>query len=468
MAAILIIDDDQSIGRLLSAMVDEMGHVAVARYNCRDGLAEVLSRPYDVVFLDVNLPDGSGLDLLPRVRKTNSSPEVIIITGQGDPDGAELAIKNGAWDYVQKPLLPGKIRLPLQRVIQYREGLAQRRTASVALKRMDIAGNSTSLKLCLDQLAQSAGDNTNVLITGETGTGKELFARAIHDNSPWSENNFVVVDCTVLPEKLIESALFGHRKGAFTGADRSQVGMIKQADGGSLFLDEIGELPLFMQKAFLRVLQERRFRPVGGEKELRSDFRLVAATNRDLDAMVRSGQFRSDLLYRVKAQMIKLPPLRERREDIKEIASFHIARFCERQQVGAKGYSPEFMDALISYDWPGNVRELVNTIETALSAARHDVVLSIVHLPMHIRIQLARAAVEKHPDASTIPDLPSKPPGEFPSFRQRLNSVENAYLRELMAMTGGDIQKATHISGLSRSRIYALLKKHNIARRFRP
>ncbi len=266
MADALIIDDDVTVCSMLSRMLENIGHGATHAHTLEEGLREVLSRSYDIVFLDVGLPDGNGLDALPKILETGSSPEVVIITGAGDPDGAELAIRSGAWDYLQKPLSPEKVILPLKRVLQYRDGLKKAQKPPVSLKREGIIGNSPTIKACLDLVAQAAGSESNVLISGETGTGKELFARAIHDNSPRAGGIFVTVDCAAIPDTLVESTLLGHVKGAFTGADRTQEGLIKQADGGTLFLDEVGELPLPLQKAFLRVLQERRFRPLGGGK----------------------------------------------------------------------------------------------------------------------------------------------------------------------------------------------------------
>lgn len=263
MGNVLVIDDDKNVCTAISNAVERMGHKTVHALTLKEGLEKACSDSFDVVFLDVQMPDGNGLDILPPIRGTPSSPEVIIITGFADPDGAELAIKNGAWDYIEKPCSVQEMTLPFIRALEYRE---EKKAAKVpvALKREGIVGSSPKLGACLDLLPQMSNSVANVLITGETGTGKELFARAIHENSPRAGKNFVVVDCAALPDTLVESVLFGHQKGAFTGADKAQDGLVKQADRGTLFLDEVGELPLSIQKSFLRVLQERRFRPVGG------------------------------------------------------------------------------------------------------------------------------------------------------------------------------------------------------------
>ena len=319
MANVLIIDDDTDVRGVIAQMVTSLGHEATQAWTLKEGLAMASSTAFDVVFLDVRLPDGNGLEALPELHGTPSSPEVIIITGFGDPDGAEVAIKSGAWDYLEKPFSPKKIALPLKRIIQYREDVKKARKPAVALKTEGIAGGSPQMKACINALAQAANSETNVLVTGETGTGKELFARAIHANSSRAEMNFVVVDCAALPETLVESALFGYERGAYTGAVKSQEGLIKQADGGTLFLDEVGELTPSIQKSFLRVLQERLFRPLGGSMEVQSDFRLVAATNRNLDQMAETGAFRRDLAYRLQSFNLGLPPVRERIGDIKDL-----------------------------------------------------------------------------------------------------------------------------------------------------
>ncbi|RLB62102.1 MAG: sigma-54-dependent Fis family transcriptional regulator, partial [Deltaproteobacteria bacterium] len=354
MAKILIIDDEEMMCATLSTLVERKKHIATSAMTLREGIDLAASEDFDVVFLDVKMPDGNGLDALPTIEASPSNPEVIIMTGFGDPNGAELAIKCGAWDYIEKGFSIKEITLSLERALQYRKEKkeADLKRKPIRLKRENIIGSSPALNNCLDLVAQAAESDANVFITGETGTGKELFARAVYENSLRSKENFVVVDCTSLPETLVESLLFGHERGSFTGADRSQNGLVRQAHKGTLFLDEVGELPMTLQKSFLRVLQEHRFRPVGSNKEVESEFRLIAATNRDLDAMVESGEFRSDLLFRLRTFIIELPPLRERREDIKELARYHIDKFCNQYSLDSKGFSPEFLQTLMSYPWP--------------------------------------------------------------------------------------------------------------------
>jgi two-component system NtrC family response regulator len=329
-----------------------------------------------------------------------------------------------------------------------------------------IVGGSPRLQACLARGRQAAANEANVLIAGEAGTGKELLARFIHAQSQRADGTFVVVDCTALPETLVESLLFGHEKGSFTGADKARDGLVRQAHCGTLFLDEVGELPLPLQKAFLRVLQEHRFRPLGSSREVESDFRLVAATNRNLDLMVERGQFREDLLFRLRSYVIELPPLRERPDDIQELARHYADRFCERYGIAPKGFSPEFIRTLLAYSWPGNVREFVHTMERVLAAARYEATLFTKHLPTNIRIEVTRAAVESDPSAGQpqagegVQSLP-----KLNDYREDIyNEAEKNYLFDLMALSGQNIQEACRISGLSQSRLYALLKKHEISR----
>ena len=466
MARILIIDDDPMMCQTLSDMVTASGHSESRALTLAEGMEKASAGQFDVVFLDVRMPDGNGLQVLPRIRSAPSAPEVIIMTGEGDPDGAELAIKNGAWDYVEKPSSLKRILLPLTRALQYRESRRSLRPR-VALKKGDLLGRSPQWETCLDFVARAAQSEANVLITGETGTGKERLATAIHQNGPRAGKNFVVVDCAGLPENLVGSILFGHERGAFTGADQARVGLIRQADGGTLFLDEVGELPLSMQGAFLRVLQDRRFRPLGQDREVESDFRLLAATNRDMERMVREGRFRGDLLFRLRSLAFQIPPLRERREDIREITMAHTARLCERHGADTKGFSPDFFESLYDYHWPGNVRELLHTVETVLENARFEPTLFPRHLPMHIRVSLARHSVGRTaPSAADAAERASEASSLAPLDivrRDAVDRVERKYLQDLLSVTRRDIKEACRVSGLSRSRLYHLLRKHQVS-----
>jgi two-component system NtrC family response regulator len=464
MAKILIIDDDELFCRGLAEAIAVGGHETQCAHTIEEGLRLAASDSFDVVFLDVILPDGNGLDRISEIQSVSSEPEVIILTGGGTPDGAELAIGSGAWDYIQKPFPLSVIKLHLMRALQYREERRTRKPAK-ALKIDAIIGNSPRMKDAYDLLSEATSTDVNVLITGETGTGKELFAKAIHDNSRRAKESFIVVDCAALQGTLIESILFGHQKGAFTGAVQSREGLIKQADGGTLFLDEVAELPFLLQKVFLRVLQERRFRPLGGEKEVESDFRLIAATNREVESMVRSGQFREDLLYRLRAHTIALPPLRDHREDIVPIAVYHVGKICKRSGLEVKTFSPDFIEAMLSYHWPGNVRELVNAIERAVAAALSASTLFKKHLPREIRINLVRASTGNHsPIGGKTEILPSYP---LPPLKELRASVyakaEKKYLTDLLKMTAGNIVQACGISELSQPRLYELLRKHKIS-----
>lgn len=472
MSNVLIIDDDILMGDVLSSMTKRLGHDVTHVACLQEGLALARSSDFDLVFLDVFLPDGHGLDALPLIRESRSHPEVIIITGAGDADGAELALRSGAWDYVRKPFSGRAIQLCLTRALRYHSEETSRRLAGAApgpvpLKRERIIGKSPRILSRLDLVSRAAASEANVLITGETGTGKELFARAIHANSSRSGKPFVVVDCASLPESLVENMLFGHAKGAFTGADKAQEGMISQADGGTLVLDEVGELPLSLQKSFLRVLQERRYRPIGARDEVQSDFRLVAVTNRNLEQMVRNGEFREDLLFRLRSFVIELPPLRDRPDDVEDLTNYFIGRLCNRYGKKVKGFSTEFLDMLAGYEWPGNVRELGHCLESAITAARDESVLFPDHLPVHLRIELARSSFTRHPD-NAGGNNSIKFRGEVPKlcdFRENAVAMaERDYLKSLISVRNLNIREACRISGLSRPRLYALLKKYGIAR----
>jgi two-component system NtrC family response regulator len=339
-----------------------------------------------------------------------------------------------------------------------------------ALNLEGIIGSSPKMKKCYEMLAQAANSSANVLITGETGTGKELFAKAVHTNSSRSKKPFVVVDCASLPKTIVESVLFGNVKGAYTGADQDRDGLILTAHKGVLFLDEIGELPLTAQKTFLRVIQEHRFTPVGSNKEIPSDFRLVAATNRNLVNMAKKGAFREDLLFRLRSITIDIPPLIEHVEDIKDLVDHFAEKICKTNNFPAKKISDDCLDVLCAYDWPGNVRELINILEGAISGSWDEPVLFAKHLPQEVRIQVARNSVNKKQADPCAPHSKKKSALPlYPNFNEYKDSVlseaEKKYFTRLMEITQGDVPQACKISGLGRTRLYALLKKHDVSRK---
>lgn len=460
MAKVLIIDDDKMFCRVLIDEITFLGHEAQKAHTLEEGKTRMALADLDVVFLDVRLPDGNGLNLLPGIRSNPHPPEVIIMTGAGDPDGAEMALRNGAWDYIQKPSSLKEMMLPFLRALEFRKAKMTPVRARL-LNRDGIIGESAPMKRCITTLAECANSEASVLITGETGTGKEIVASAIYRNSIRCDREFIVVDCGAMTETLVESVLFGHEKGAFTGAERKRNGLIKAADGGTLFLDEVGELSLRIQRALLRVLQEHRFRAVGGEHEISSDFRLIAATNRDLRKMVKAGEFRDDLYFRLQGLTIELPPLRDRLDDLTDLIAYFLSRLCSRYGLKNKGVSPEFIDLLERYPWPGNVRELQQTIESVLAVAGDTSVLYPEHLPAYIRIKILKASLSKDGKGVSAEALGALPE-EFPAFKEFKRKTEQEYLNGLIARCRGDVQKACAISGMSRSNLYQLIKSHNI------
>lgn len=455
MANILIIDDDPQIGNVLNHLFTRMEHSTEHALTLKKGLARVFTDNFDIVFLDVHLPDGNGLDAIKHIRNRSMPPQVIIITGDGDPESAGLAMRSKAWDYIQKSSSHKEFKFSLLRALEYRkQKLAMRQSQPIT--RDGIIGQSRPVLNCLDQVSLAANNDLPVLITGETGTGKELFSRAIHNNSYPSRANFVVVDCTSLPEHLVESMLFGHTRGAFTGADSDKVGLIKMADQGTLFLDEIGELPLGIQKKFLRALQEGRFRPVGSKKEVTSDFRLISATHRDLIRMVAEDQFREDFFFRLFSIHIQLPPLRNRENDAKLIALNHIKRKSDINKTAPCTMSEHFLEELRTYEWPGNVRELVNTIDSVCSKSGYGSTLFPHHLPEEIRVSNIKKKFQPKKNKTV------QPPDHQPTLKTHLEQEKYAYLRDLFSATRGDIKEACQISGLSRSQLYRLINQYQL------
>jgi two-component system, NtrC family, response regulator len=457
MGQVLIIDDDSDYAEMMSRFITALGYETRSAGMLSAGRRLALECHPELVFLDVNLPDGCGLGSIRELRESPSRPEVIVVTGDGNEDGAAQAITSGAWDYWQKGRSMRELAVPMARAIEYR----RERLARARPRVLDLAGmiaESQAMRACADLIAEAAACEAPVLVRGETGTGKELAARAIHNNSQRAQGPFVIVDCAALPETLVESLLFGHEKGSFTGASSDRVGMVRQAHGGTLFLDEIGELPLMVQKSFLRVLQERRFRPVGADREASSDFRLVAATNRDLAGMLQEGKFREDLFFRLRSLEILLPPLREREGDIALIAQALVERLGARTGAAGKKLSESFFEAIANYPWPGNVRELSNVMERAVAAAADRPLLEAVDLPTSVRVHVARASLRQELNLQR----PQAPYASYPTLSVARDSAVAAYLTKLVEDTKGDVDTACQLADLSRSRFYELLKLHGI------
>ena len=464
MAEILIIDDDEQVCKTFLQIFSRMGHTICYHRTLKDGLAKIFSDNVDVVFLDVNLPDGNGLEAIEIIRTKFAAPEIIIITGDANVEGAELAMRSKAWDYISKNEPFQKIKFALERALEYRRQ-KQSNQAGRKIDRDTIVGESRQISICLEQVSKAAANDLSILITGETGTGKDLFSRAIHNNSKRAHAGFVVVDCAALPENLVESALFGHVKGAFTGADSDKTGLMVMADKGTLFLDEVGELPLTIQKKFLRALQEKKVRPVGGKNETESDFRLICATHRNLRSMVKENTFREDLFFRIYSMHIYLPPLKERENDIKLLIENHLSRKGELLKKKSCTVSKEFLDEVQMYEWPGNVRELINTIDLVCSEAGAGNTLFPHHLPGHIRAFNIRNKFNASNGRAIAPAvfLPCEKKARTAlKFKDYIEKMKVDYLQELLSTAKGNVPEACKQSSLSRSQLYRLMQQYKL------
>lgn len=487
MTRVLIIDDDILFCEALGSTLEEKGYTVMVAHTLERGRTLLKKQPVDIAFIDVFLPDGNGLDLLAGLSLLPDSPHAIVVTAQGDAAGAESAIASGAWDYVQKPAHIGEIMLMVERVIEVRE---RRRDMPDFVSVSGIVAASNPMRQAMLQIFDAAQSEAPALISGETGTGKELMARVMHKNSRRSDGPFVVVDCGALTPSLMESELFGSVRGAFTGAVHNRPGLVMLANGGTLFLDEVGELAFEQQKVFLRLLQERSFRPVGAGEEMQSDFKIVAATNRSLNEMVAGGMFRQDLLFRLQGIHIELPPLRARGEDILLIAKYSLARVLLQYGLGEKNFSADAKEALATYAWPGNVRELIHAVESAVLAATDGHLILLQHLPIQLRTHAARLRIEEmarpggrppgnvgfeavfgtagalsgQPASADLQDAPFTPITWKEFHDGELFGRKREYLLRLLRHTDGNVPEAARVAGVSRQRLYTLLKEHGIAR----
>ena len=458
MADILIVDDDKVICDILTKMMENLGHESSSALTGKAGLELAKNGWFDIVFLDVNLPDANGLDLIKIIRTAPSFPEIIIITGDSDPDAAEMAIKSGAWNYLGKPFLRQELNLQVSRALQFRKEKGNVSSPGI-LKRTGIIGESEEIRLCLEQTSVAAYSGAGVLISGEQGTGKGSFAKTIHLNSSRSEKNFVIVDCSAINETIAESMFYGHKKGAFPGAVENRTGLIKLADNGTLFLDEVSDLPMQIQRSLLRVIEDRTFTPPGGKTDEKSNFRVIASTGKDLDQLSEEGKFRKDLLFRLKGICINLPPLRHLQGDTIKIALYYIDRYCKKYKLETKGISPEFLDILSAYEWPGNIRELTSAMDKAVASAKTEPTLYSIHLPSHIRAKVIKKTFM--PGSKNKKNLSDDyTQGNFPLLNQLLEKTEKEYLAALLCYTNQNVKEACNISGTSKSRMYSKLKKY--------
>ena len=373
---ILVVDDDLAHRTMLRTLLSGWGYGVVDVDDGEKAIFEAHKAPFDLILMDIRMIKVSGLEALAAIRTINPAIPIIIMTAYASVETAVEALKNGAYDYLTKPLDFTGLRLAMERAMEHshlrEENRLLKETLNSRFDRRNMICRSETMTKLLETVAQVAPSDATVLITGKSGTGKEMIAGAIHFNSSRRECPFIKINCAAITETLLESELFGHEKGAFTGADRRKEGKFHQADGGSLFLDEVGEMSLAMQVKLLRVLQEREITPVGGEGTIRIDVRLIAATNRNLARDLESGRFREDLYYRLTVVTMNVPTLRERKEDIPLIAQHYLKLFSEKNNKKIKGFTPQAMDKLLKHDWPGNVRELINTVERGVVLSRSD------------------------------------------------------------------------------------------------
>ena len=453
MSNILIVDDEQSYRQLLSLVFESDGHTVRTAMNGRQALESLQAEPADVIISDVKMPDIDGIEMLRAIRETLPDLGVVLMTAFASVETAREAFKLGADDFIQKPFDVEELKLIVKKTLEKQALIDENRAFKRAQRERgsvkNIIGNSPKMLAIFQMIETVAEVQSTVLVTGESGTGKELVARAIHDLSPRAERPFISINCGAFTETLLESELFGYIKGSFTGANANRKGLFEAANKGTIFLDEIGEMSPAMQVKLLRVLQERRLRPVGAHDEIPIDTRVIAATNRDLRQMADDGSFREDLFYRISVIPMHLPPLRERKDDIPELINHFVNKFCE--QTGRElTISPKAMQILENYAWHGNVRELEHTIERAVALERGDEIQP-ERLPDHI--------TNYNPERIKAEfDLPD----DGLNLVAHLESLERTYVVEALRKTSGNQTKAADLLQMQVRSLRHLLDKHNI------
>ncbi len=456
--SILVVDDDHDANILLKRMLTKAGYKTVSAHSGKEGVELFRAKKVDCVLLDLKLPDMSGMEVLEEINKTPTGTPVIIITGYGDVRQAVEAIKRGAYDFLGKPVeysaLDVVLKQALSMVSMQRELDVMRRQVQRAAPPV-LLGDSQQMRAVLQTLDKVAhSPAATVLITGETGTGKELAAQTIHYSSVRRDKPFVVVNCTVLHEQLLQSELFGHERGAFTDAKESKKGLLEIAHGGSILLDEIGDMDFKLQSKILRVLETGIFRRLGGTQEIEVDVRILASTNRNLEEDIRKGSFRQDLFYRLQVVPVHMPPLREHKEDILLLARNFLTHYAFETRRAAPTLRPDVERALIAYDWPGNVRELRNLMERLVIMSTRDII-ELSDLPEALRVVT--------PAAPSPAVSPTDAPGSFKKMKQQaILAFEKNYLQSLMRRAEGNVSKSAKEAGIERRNFQRLLKKHGL------
>ncbi|MBE9547267.1 MAG: sigma-54-dependent Fis family transcriptional regulator [Proteobacteria bacterium] len=441
---VLVVDDDHAHRTMLRTLLTGWGYAIVEADDGDTAIEKVHEEPFDLILMDIRMIRVSGLEALHRIKAFNPAIPIIIMTAYSSVETAVEALKKGAYDYLTKPLDFDELRLAMERAADHRqlreENRLLRESLGTQFDRQNIIGRSDTVAKLLETAALVAPSDATVLITGESGTGKELIAGAIHFNSPRKEGPFVKINCAAITETLLESELFGHERGAFTGANRRKEGRFRQADGGSLFLDEISEMSLAMQAKLLRVLQEREITRVGGEDVIKVDVRVITATNKDLMQEIETGRFREDLFYRLNVVTLNVPPLRERKEDVPLLAQHFLMVFAEKNHKKIKGFTPQAMDRLLKYEWPGNIRELMNAVERGVVLSRSEY-LDEHDLPLITKYE---------PFGNVIP-------GDLP-----LEEVEKATILKTLELTQGNKSEAARRLGITRRTLHKKLRKYGV------
>ncbi|MFN2400197.1 MAG: sigma-54-dependent transcriptional regulator [Gemmatimonadaceae bacterium] len=454
---ILVVDDESALRHTLSAILSNDGHAVVTAEDGEDALGKAGEAEFDIILCDIRMPKLDGLEFLSRYHDSGGKALVITMSAFSEGDNAISAMQRGAYDYIQKPFHAEQVLLVLRKAVEREKLRAEVKRLSAELTSIrggsELVGRSVVLRAALDVARQVARHTSTVLLTGESGTGKELVARLIHDSSPRANEPFVAVNCGAIPEALLESELFGHAKGAFTGASSDKTGLFEEADGGTIMLDEIGDLPASLQVKLLRVLQEGEVRRVGSTTSGTVDVRVLAATNRDLETEVAENRFRSDLYYRVNVVTIRLPALRERPEDVPELARHFLARYNKRFGLSVQAISPAAMRLLVEFSWPGNVRELENAIERAVVLCQGELI-EPSQLPDAVRSAAGARGPAGGGAGATNGDL---------SIKRRTETLERELIQRALTCTRGNRTQAARILDLSHRALLYKIREYGLS-----